>query len=81
MAGKSPDRSEQRKSSGATGRGERDPRLAVFGSTPPGEDSGEAVTPPDPAEDDAAPGPSGSSGPSGSAEPDGESGGSGAEGS
>ncbi|MES4901068.1 MULTISPECIES: D-alanyl-D-alanine carboxypeptidase [unclassified Streptomyces] len=30
MAGESPDKSEQRKSSGETARGERDPRLAVF---------------------------------------------------
>ncbi|MFD8382887.1 D-alanyl-D-alanine carboxypeptidase [Streptomyces sp. NPDC059679] len=30
MAGESPDKSEQRKSSGETTRGERDPRLAVF---------------------------------------------------
>ncbi|MFE7122283.1 hypothetical protein ACFU99_43335, partial [Streptomyces sp. NPDC057654] len=30
MAGESPDRSEQRKSSGANDRGERDPRVAVF---------------------------------------------------
>ncbi|MEV0260741.1 D-alanyl-D-alanine carboxypeptidase [Streptomyces sp. NPDC050617] len=33
MAGESPDRSEQRKSSGETERGERDPRVAVFRAT------------------------------------------------
>lgn len=36
MAGESPDRSEQRKSSGETTPGERDPRLAVFRQASPG---------------------------------------------
>ncbi|MFF3323078.1 serine hydrolase [Streptomyces sp. NPDC002889] len=35
MAGESPDRSEQGKSSGETTQGERDPRLAVFRQAPP----------------------------------------------
>lgn len=36
MAGESPDKSEQRKSSGETTPGERDPRLAVFRQASPG---------------------------------------------
>ncbi|WP_406304457.1 serine hydrolase [Streptomyces sp. NBC_00885] len=36
MAGESPDKSEQRKSSGETTSGERDPRLAVFRQASPG---------------------------------------------
>ncbi|MBT2393601.1 serine hydrolase [Streptomyces sp. ISL-1] len=47
VAGESPDKSEQRKSSGETAPGERDPRLAVFraspGATAPGVDQPTAV--------------------------------------
>ncbi|MFD9218652.1 serine hydrolase [Streptomyces sp. NPDC060064] len=55
VAGESPDKSEQRKSSGETTSGERDPRLAVFrqaspGAAAPGADQPTAVfkMPPEP---------------------------------
>ncbi|WP_274559643.1 D-alanyl-D-alanine carboxypeptidase [Streptomyces spiramyceticus] len=45
MAGESPDKSEQRKSSGETTPGERDPRLAVFreSAARPNQDDGDAL--------------------------------------
>ncbi|WP_246574291.1 D-alanyl-D-alanine carboxypeptidase [Streptomyces genisteinicus] len=52
MAGESPDKSEQRKSSGETAGSERDPRLAMFREDSPASEASSEPSPPSPAATD-----------------------------